>query len=140
MTWLRGLRQASLEQLKMPKRLLVAIVDDEADCAGTTALLVRQFGHEARTYLSAEDALRRCQESVPDVMLADIGMPRMNGYELASQIRGSELLQKLILVAVTGHADEEHRIKAINAGFDYRFVKPLEPDELRAFLQLIATK
>lgn len=124
----------------MAKRLNVIIVDDDNDYARSTQTLVGLLGHDARAFTCGAAALRECDALVPDVILADIGMPGMDGYEFANRIRGSEILRSTVLVAVTGHSADEHRVRAIDAGFDYRFVKPMEPDELRDFLQLIASK
>src|SRR5690348_17124976 len=100
----------------MAKRLNVVIVDDDNDYARSTKTLVGLLGHDARAFTCGEAALRECDALVPDVVLADIGMPGMDGYEFANRVRHSEALRRIVLVAVTGHSEDEHRVKAIDAG------------------------
>ena len=117
-----------------PRRVL--IVDDNADSAESMALLVRAWGHEALVALDAIEALALAVNFKPETALVDIGLPGMNGYELARRLRADPQHRRLHLVAMTGYGRAEDRSAAREAGFDMHFVKPAEMDELQ---QLLAT-
>jgi CheY-like chemotaxis protein len=119
-----------------PRRLEVIVVDDQVDFADTTGALIRQLGHSAAAFYSAEAVLEAIdsQQIIVDVVLSDIGMPGVDGCELARRLRQRPGFDKIILAAVTGFAEEEHMQAAIAAGFDYRFVKPFSGGELKEFL------
>ncbi|HEY6924170.1 MAG TPA: PAS domain-containing protein, partial [Steroidobacteraceae bacterium] len=104
----------------------VLIVDDNADAADTLAVLLNMEGHEAQTVHSGREALVRAESFQPDVVLLDIGLPEMDGYEVARRIR--ELLggRAVRLVAVTGYGGPEDRLRTRAAGFDAHLLKPLE--------------
>lgn len=119
----------------MNNRLCVFVVDDDADHCKSTGLLIRSLGHDAQMFSSAEDLLEALAGCVPDVILSDIGMPSMDGCELARNIRQRSDCSQVVLAAITGHAEEEDRRLAVEAGFDYRFVKPFALHELREFFE-----
>jgi CheY-like chemotaxis protein len=123
----------------MKRRLCVFVVDDDPDYCKGAGLLVKSFGHEAETFFEPEALLEALATRVPDVILADIGMPRINGCDLARSIRDREDCRHVVLAAVTGHSAEEDRRQAAAAGFDFRFVKPLAATELRDFLEHVQT-
>jgi CheY-like chemotaxis protein len=116
-----------------PSRVLV--VDDNIDAAEMIAELLQLTGHQPLVAHDGPSALAAAQESVPDVVLLDIGLPGMNGYEVAKQMRAIPRLQRVILIAVTGYGHESDRNKTREAGFDHHLVKPVKPDHL---LELIA--
>jgi|GEM_PF-1795367 len=122
------------------RSLRVIVVDDQVDFADTTGELIRQLGHEARVFHSADAMLTAVdsQKLEADVILADIGMPGMDGCELARQLRQRPGFKKVVLAAVTGFGEDEHMQAAIAAGFDYRFVKPFFAGELDEFLEHVA--
>jgi two-component system OmpR family response regulator len=122
----------------MSAQLQVIVVDDQADFADSTGMLVRTLGHEAVVYHSAEALLAALDSLTADVILSDIAMPRIDGCELARRVRQRPGFEKTVLAAVTGLGEEEHLQAAIKAGFDYRFVKPFHAGELRDFLDQIA--
>ena len=93
-----------------------------------------QFTLIMPAYVSAEAALEAARASIPDVMLVDIGLPGMNGYELAEHVRKDETLRGITLVAVTGYGREEDRQRALAAGFDHHIVKPVEHSRLMELL------
>ncbi len=121
-------------------QLLVIVVDDQPDCADTTGALIRQYGHQALVFHSAPEVLEsiKSQNLEADVVLADIGMPGMDGCELARRLRQLPGYEKAVLAAVTGLGEEAHMQAAIAAGFDYRFVKPFFPGEFKEFLEHVA--
>lgn len=115
--------------------LRILVVDDNPDVAETLGELLAFFGHEVRIESDAESGLRACLELLPDVALLDLGMPGMDGFELARRIRrGLPAGAATRLVAVTGHGTAEDRARSRRAGFDLHVVKPVGADELRELL------
>jgi two-component system CheB/CheR fusion protein len=112
----------------------VLIVDDNTDSAESMAGLVRAWGHEVAVAHDAIEALALASTFAPDTALVDIGLPGMNGYELARRWRATPGYQDLRLVAVTGYGRTEDRHAAREAGFDIHFVKPAELAELEQLL------
>jgi CheY-like chemotaxis protein len=111
-----------------PRRVLV--VDDNHDSADTMAELVRIWGYEVRTAHDGPAALECARSFRPNVVLLDVGLPGMDGYELARRLRAEGLAGDL-LVSVTGYGQEEDRRKAEEAGFDHHLTKPVNPDTLQ---------
>ena len=116
-----------------PFRIL--IVDDNADSARSLARLLRLSGHEVNTAGDGPGALREIEATHPDFVLLDIGLPGMDGYEVARSIREGRDSGRPVLVAVTGYGQEEDRRRSREAGFDYHFVKPVELDTLFSLLE-----
>lgn len=112
----------------------VLVVDDNADSAEMMATLLELDGHEVRVAHDAESALAVAAQFTPDVGLFDIGLPEMDGYELARRVRGDERLPNMYLVAVTGWGEDDDRRRASEAGFDSYLMKPAEPDIVRRIL------
>ncbi|HEY3783729.1 MAG TPA: response regulator [Steroidobacteraceae bacterium] len=107
-----------------PQRVL--IVDDNEDAAESMALVLKLEGHETDFVYSAADALMHAASFRPDVVLLDIGLPGMNGYQVAQQMRELPGLKHVRLVAVTGYGRSEDRLRAREAGFDAHLVKPVD--------------
>jgi two-component system, chemotaxis family, CheB/CheR fusion protein len=107
----------------IPKRR-VLLVDDNVDVAESMAMLLRDSGHEVRIAHSGTDALQAATASKPEVILLDIGLPDMDGYEVAQRIRQRPDMTKTCLVALTGYGQDEDRDHARQAGFDYHLTKP----------------
>jgi CheY-like chemotaxis protein len=107
-----------------PKRIL--IVDDNADAADSLALVLELEGHVTKTGYSAEDALEQAVAFEPDVILLDIGLPRIDGYEVARRVRALRKLDDVKLVALTGYGQGEDLRLAREAGFDDHLVKPVD--------------
>jgi CheY-like chemotaxis protein len=111
------------------------VVDDNADAAEGLALLLRQGGHTVRTAYTGPAALDTARELAPQVAILDIGLPGLDGYEVAHRLRQSAPPSSLrLLVALTGSSGEHGRQRALSAGFDQHLVKPIEPDTLLALL------
>ncbi len=112
----------------------VLIVDDNADCALGFAEVIRLLGHEVEVAFDGPRALTVAGEFKPTVALIDIGLPVMDGYEVARRLRGTASSEVLKLVAVTGYGEAENRAMSLAAGFDLHTVKPVELESLRALL------
>ena len=115
-----------------PSRVLV--VEDNPEVAESLRDLVEAFGHEVRVARSGDAALAEARLHPPDVVLCDIGLPGMTGYEVARAFRGDPVLRHARLVAVTGYAQAEDRREAAEAGFDRHVGKPPDPTELERLL------
>ena len=111
-------------------RKRVLIVDDNTDAAETLRMLLEHAGHRVRAVHSAKDALRTAREMGAQVAILDIGLPDMNGYELAERIRAEAWGKELRLVAVTGWGQDEDKRRAMAAGFDCHLTKPFDPERV----------
>ncbi|HEY7476245.1 MAG TPA: response regulator [Vicinamibacterales bacterium] len=111
-----------------PRRILV--VDDNVDAAETLAVMLKLQGHDVETAHDGLDALRLAPEFGPHVILLDLGMPNMNGYEAASRIRTQAWGRDIALVALTGWGQPKDRKRTIEAGFDAHLVKPVDQNTL----------
>jgi CheY-like chemotaxis protein len=120
------------------KQLEVIVVDDQPDLAETTGRFLRLYGHHVSVFNSGPAVLEALDHITPHLILSDINMPEMNGCELAIRIKQHPGCEHVILAAISGFEDEAHRQATIDAGFDYRFVKPLSPLVLQDFVQKIA--
>jgi CheY-like chemotaxis protein len=116
--------------------LRVVIVDDCRDSANSLAVLMRHWGHDVRVAYSGAAALEIALTYQPDVLLLDIAMPKMNGLELAQRLRRLPALDNSLLVAITGYADEAHRLLGADAGFDLYLIKPVHPPTLEELMRL----
>ena len=118
--------------------LRIMVVDDNVDAASTLAMLLEDVGHEVlvehRPYLAIENS----RIALPNVFLLDIGLPDMNGYELAKRLRAQAETANAVLIAVTGYGQERDRVQTLAAGFDHHLIKPVDPDRLIAILADIA--
>jgi CheY-like chemotaxis protein len=99
--------------------------------------LLSMEGHQTQTVNNAHDALIAATEFRPDVVLLDIGLPEMDGYEVARRLRAENAIENLRLVAVTGYGQPADRARAQAAGFDKHLVKPVEPAALNEFLRTV---
>jgi signal transduction histidine kinase/ActR/RegA family two-component response regulator len=117
-----------------PAGMRVLVVDDNADAGESLAMLLRTAGHDVAIAASAARGLELAPQLVPDVMLIDIAMAGMNGYDLARALRASNLKDGAMLVALSGFGEAEAKAKAIDAGFDAYLVKPASLDDLNRVL------
>jgi signal transduction histidine kinase len=112
----------------------VLVVDDNADAAEALASFLAMSGHETCTAHDGLEALEAARVHRPDVVLLDIGMPGMDGYELARRLRQEPNLEQLLVVALTGYGQDEDRRQSCEAGIDHHLVKPVDVDALQAVL------
>jgi signal transduction histidine kinase/ActR/RegA family two-component response regulator len=112
----------------------VLVVDDNADAAESLAIILRLQGHEVRAEYGAAAALEAAQRDCPDVVLLDIGLPSMDGYEVARRMRSDARLAATRIVALTGYGQPADKERARRAGFDAHLIKPLDFDALERIL------
>jgi PAS domain S-box-containing protein len=120
-----------------PKRIL--IVDDNVDAADLLALVLRGEGHEVETVYTSKAALERAQASNPEIMLLDIGLPEMDGYEVARRLRSLSELKAIRLIALTGYGQANDRARTRAAGFDDHLVKPVGVQALKRSMVGVAS-
>lgn len=120
------------EQTLHARRILV--VDDNRDIAASLALFLELEGHTVRVAHAGNEAVGLCEEFLPEVALLDVGMPGMDGYQLAHRLRQLPAVSGAILIAVTGWGSQADKQKAWESGFDHHLTKPVDPDQLLALL------
>jgi CheY-like chemotaxis protein len=118
----------------MNVRLRILVVDDNRDTADTLGWLVESCGHEVQVAYDGAKVLAAADTFRPHVVLLDIGLPNLNGYELAGMLR--ERLTGVLIIAVTGHGNAAQRQRAAEAGFNFLLEKPIDPDTLTEFLMM----
>lgn len=127
-------RSNAIEQGEVTKPLRIMIVDDNADAAAMLAMLLETAGHDVVIEHGSSRALERAKLAAPQVCLLDIGLPEIDGYELAQRLRAQQETASVILIAVTGYGQEDDRMRSTAAGFDHHFVKPVDTSKLEAVL------
>ena len=113
----------------------VLVVDDNAAAAQLLSMILKLLGHEVRTASDGQEGIEIAAKFLPDAVLMDIGMPRMNGYEAAHHIREQSWGERILLIAVTGRDQHEDRKLSQVAGFDHHLVKPADVSELQRLIQ-----
>jgi len=121
------------------RRLKILVVDDSADAARMLAMLLTIEGHDAKSAFDGASAIELAKTFLPDVGLLDLGMPRMDGFELAKRLTALPELSHTILVAMTGFNDSEDIRRTKECGFQHFLVKPVEPTAFLAFLASLPT-
>jgi len=124
--------------VNLSKRLL--IVDDEPNLLRAVAACLRGEGYEVDTARSGEEALVHIAQRLPDLIVSDIRMPRMDGYAFARQLRGNPRTDLIPIVFLTAKAESSERIAGIRSGVDAYLTKPFEPDELIAVIENILAR
>ena len=119
------------DKLGAKRRILV--VDDHEDAAESLGMLLQITGHEVRIAHDGLEAVEAAAAFLPDVVLLDIGLPKLDGYEAARRIRDAQGAQ-VLLIAVTGWGQEEDRLRCKEAGFDHHLTKPIRADALQELL------
>lgn len=117
----------------------VLVVDDHPDVAESMALVLRLYGHETDVAHDGAEALRLAQVRPPQVVLLDLSMPKMDGCEVARQLREMFRDRPLLLVAITALGFEEDLRRCREAGFDRHFVKPADPAEVERLVRELAS-
>ena len=115
-------------------RLRILVVDDLADAADSLAILLRIVGHEVRTAYDGTAALIAAEQFQPHAVLLDIGLPRLDGYQVAQRLRQMPVLQRVCLIAISGYGRESDVERAYQAGFDLHLLKPVNADRLTTAL------
>jgi len=116
------------------RSLRLILAEDNQGVAITFATLLRTFGHAVTLVHDGPTALRITQAEQPDAVLLDIGLPRMDGYEVARQLRGDVGMDRVWLIAMTCYGSEADRQRSKQAGFDHHCVKPIDFTQLNDFL------
>ncbi len=125
---------ALIEDTAKTASLRILVVDDNKAAATMLKMVVKMLGNEVRAAHDGQEAVEVAADFRPDVVLMDLGMPRMSGYEAARHIREQAWGQNMVLVALTGWGQEEDRERTREAGFDHHLVKPAEPAALQELL------
>ena len=123
----------------LTKALRILVVDDNIDSARTLARLLRLLGHETRMAHDGGEAVETAEQYRPELVLLDIGLPVMNGYEVARAIRGRDWGREVAIVALTGWGQEDDRRRSKEAGIDDHLVKPVDPATLERLLSELRT-
>ena len=124
-------------ELSIKPRCRILVADDNEDAAASLSLLLEYEGHEVRTAADGEQAVALATSWAPDVVLLDIGMPKLDGYQACRQIRSNCQGGTVLLLAVTGWSQEQDKQRAREAGFDHHLVKPIDFNLLNELLRLL---
>ena len=110
-------------------RLLV--VDDNRDAAESMSMLLEMWGHDVAFAYDGPSALETAQQWQPEAVFLDIGLPGMDGYEVAARLRELPQAKGAVLIAITGYGQEDDRVRSRQVGIDHHLIKPVAPDALR---------
>ena len=116
-----------------PHRIL--LIDDRRDAVVPLQKMLKLMGQDVAVASDAQSGLRKAREFLPEIVLCDIGLPDMNGYEVAQALRAEQALSSAYLVAATGYGQEDDRRRAVESGFDYHIAKPVSKDQLECMLR-----
>ncbi|MCI0463720.1 MAG: response regulator [Gemmataceae bacterium] len=119
------------------RRLRILIIEDNEDAARTLGVLLTRYGHEVATAYTGRSGVDTAGQWQPDVVLCDLGLPEMDGYDVARTLRGDPATARARLIAVSGYGQEDDRRQAHQAGFDLHLTKPVDPTELQHVLATI---
>lgn len=112
----------------------ILVVDDNADGVASLSMLLAMVGHETATAFDGFEAISVAREFKPDIVLLDLDLPKLHGYEACRRIRGEPWGKSMMLVAVTGLGGDDDRMKSLEAGFDMHLVKPVSAETLMVVL------
>jgi two-component system CheB/CheR fusion protein len=121
------------------KRRRLMVIDDNKDAAESMSMLFELWGHEVICAYDGRDALEMAARYRPDAVFLDIGLPGMDGYEIAERLRELPESAHTVLVAITGYGQDEDRRRSREAGIDHHLVKPVPPETLHMLLDSLAT-
>jgi len=124
---------ASIEQPLTRRRILVA--DDNIDAASSLGMLLEMMGHEVCIVHDGVEAVEKATTFRPDIILLDLGMPQLNGYEACARIREQPSNKRTLIVALTGWTQEDKKQRSQRAGFDLHLIKPVELPALEQLLR-----
>jgi CheY-like chemotaxis protein len=128
------LNEHEIQNSSNNRRQRILVIEDNRDSAETLCLLLQCCGYEADAVYSGPDGVKEAEQYQPDVVICDIGLPGLNGYEVARKLRANPATAKIRLVALTAYNEAEHRRRSYEAGFEHHFVKPVNPDALQRVL------
>jgi signal transduction histidine kinase/CheY-like chemotaxis protein len=129
-------KAVELQVPSRPQAIRVLVVDDNIDTTTGMAQLLTLLGYEVETAFNGRDALEVAAQFLPDFILLDIGLPGLNGYQVASRLKSHPVCSAAVVIAVSGYGQVEDRRRSLEAGFDHHLVKPIDPDTL---LKLLAS-
>ena len=132
--------EAEMEPSAVDAGLKILVVDDNRDAADTCAMLLEASGHHVQTAYTGRQALELARMFRPHALLLDIGLPDIDGYALAQQVRAESWGRSVVLVAVTGWGQEQDRRRAVAAGFDQHLVKPISAETVESLLQSLVQR
>ena len=124
-----ALARQGIEETTAKRRLLV--VDDNKDAAESMSMLLEMWGHEVAFAYDGPSALETAEQWQPEAVFLDIGLPGMDGYEVAERLRELPHAKDAVLIAITGYGQDDDRQRSRRAGIDHHLVKPVAPDALR---------
>jgi CheY-like chemotaxis protein len=122
------------------RRLRILVVDDLADAADSLAILLRILGHEVRTAYDGPTAIVAAEQLQPHAVLLDIGLPRLDGYQVAQRLRQMPQLQSSCLIAISGYGRDCDVEQAYQAGFHLHLLKPVSADRLTTLLAELVSR
>jgi two-component system CheB/CheR fusion protein len=117
-----------------PHKRRLLVVDDNKDAAESMSMLLEMWGHEVAYAYDGPSALETAEQWHPEAVFLDIGLPGMDGYEVAERLRGLPEAKHAVLIAITGYGQEDDRRRSRRAGIDHHLVKPVAPDALRSLI------
>jgi len=113
----------------------VLVVEDDEDTAASLTMLLRLYGHDVEVAVNGPNALRAARTNPPDVVLLDIALPKMDGWQVAEEIRQHHNGKKPLVVAISGYGTQADRLRSQQAGIDLHLVKPVDAHELADLLK-----
>jgi CheY-like chemotaxis protein len=130
-----ALPAAAIPPAAAPRRRIL-VIEDNSDAAETLRGLLEYFGYEVAVATTGPSGLAAARQTHPDVILCDIGLPGMDGYTIAAELRRDQATAALRLIAVSGYGQEEDLRRSREAGFDVHLTKPVDPSELERLLAI----
>lgn len=117
-----------------PNALKILMIDDNQDFAEIMCELMEMLGHEASFATKGSEGIVKAKQFQPDVIICDIGLPEMNGYEVAQLIRSDHGLKDIFLIALSGYTSQDDHARSMAAGFDRHLAKPVDIDIIENIL------
>jgi len=132
--WIGWTAAASPRVPALARRRRILVADDNRDAASSLTLMLQLMGHEVFTAYDGLEAFELAEGCRPDAVLLDIGMPRLNGFDVAKRIREAQWGRGVMIIAITGWGTEQDRRRSHESGFDFHIVKPANPVTLQKLL------
>jgi two-component system CheB/CheR fusion protein len=117
-------------------RRRILVIDDNLDAANALRYLLQNEGHEVSVAVDGPAGLALARQLKPDFLLLDIGLPNLNGYEIAKLVRQDDSLRQTTIIAITGYGQSNDRARALAAGFDHHMTKPVEFHSLQKLFRV----